>query len=175
MTIKLFTFPINRIRDCRRKCSVAATTFLKSFNNVVQALPDGSSISEFSRILTERWQDPGAAPDPNSRAGQIHRCNQGKVQHLSKMSTPATFFGRGWDKQSFGITIGILVTRLLIGLSFTICPHIMKSGASEQPTTKTGRRGKDLSPPSQISAQFRVPLVYGWVSGAIFCGGQSLN
>ena len=34
----------------------------------------------------------------------------------------------------------IKVTRMLIGLSFTICPHT-KNGSSAPPTTKAGRWG----------------------------------
>ena len=32
--------------------------------------------------------------------------------------------------------------RLLIGLSFTVSPHLVKNGASEPTTTKTGWRGR---------------------------------
>ena len=57
-------------------------------------------------------------------------------------------------------------------MSFTVCPHIMKSGARYPLTTIiTGRRGENLS----RLVQFFLPSltgVYGWVTSTIFGGGQ---
>ena len=72
--------------------------------------------------------------------------------------------------------IDIYLSRQLIGLSFTICPPLMKSGARYPLTTikKTGRRGEDMSRPVQFFLS-SLPGVYGWVTRTIFGGGQSVK
>ena len=60
------------------------------------------------------------------------------------------------------VTIDSKLSRQLIGLSFTICPHVMKCGTSYPLTKKQEGGGEDLSLP----VQFFLPSlsgVYGWV------------
>ena len=65
--------------------------------------------------------------------------------------------------------------RQLIGLSFTVCPHLMQSGASDPLITKkTGRRGEDLSRPVHFFLS-TISGVYGWVRCTIFDGGLSVK
>ena len=60
----------------------------------------------------------------------------------------------------------------MIGLSFNVCPHKIKSDTNHPLTTKKQEGGgEDLSRP----VQFFLPNlsgVYGWVSSTIFGGGH---
>ena len=70
--------------------------------------------------------------------------------------------------------IDIQLSRQLIGLSFTICPPIMKSGARYPLTTKKQEGGGGFVQAGTIFLP-SLPGVYGWVTSTIFGSGQSVK
>ena len=138
--------PTFRPTSSRRSC-LEAETFRSSSTSASKLQIGRSGTSGGCHPGRKRFRDCAGSFQIDAQPGvQYYKTFLGrKWWHLQTTSSSTTKSCCGICGTQSVFTIDIYISRLLIGLSFTICPHVMKSGASDSLTTINRKeRSEDL-------------------------------